>query len=197
MRAVALVALCLAGCVTQPAVAPPTDVVRLQAVPGFDLTGRIGVTTADDGFNGTVNWRQHDDEVFLSVHGALGAGRVEIAGDADGVEVRASDGEIARYPDPTRALRQAYGWTLPVDALRYWVLGVPSPASRVLALEQAEALGEPRVSRLVQDGWQVAYTEYRLFDGEVLPRKLTLTGQDLRVKLVVRRWTLDRLAVLD
>ncbi len=198
MRVAALaLLLTLGGCVTQHAPwAPPTDLAELQAIGGFELGGRIGVTTASDGFNGSLSWRQEGDRVKLSVHGALGAGRVEISGDASGVEIRASDGTRQRYADPTQALAEFYGWSLPVDALRYWVLGAPSPESVPLEATPTDALGSERLSRLIQDDWQIDYTEYRVYDGWVLPRKLTLEGEDLRVKLVVRNWRLDAEAPL-
>lgn len=192
MRIAALPLLFLAGCVTQPApVAPPIDAARLQAITGFELGGRIGVSTPDDGFNGSLEWRQLGDEVYLSVHGALGMGRVEILGDAEGVEIRAADGTRRRYVDPAHALAEVYGWYLPVSALRYWVLGAPSPASRPLQVLEAESLGSPRLSRLVQDDWQIDYDEYRVYDGWVLPRKMVLEGDSVRVKLVVSKWRVD------
>lgn len=192
MRIAALALLCLTGCATQTApTAPATDVAELQAIPGFELGGRIGVTTTADGFNGSLSWRQTGDEIYMSVHGALGMGRVEIAGDAEGVEIRAADGTREHYVDPAQALADVYGWFLPVDALRYWVLGAPSPNSAPLMVSKADALGAPRISRLIQDGWQIDYDEYRVYEGRVLPRKLVLLGDSVRVKLVIRKWRVD------
>jgi len=64
LRLGAAVVLCaLAGCRTAPVfypAAPPWEVRRpqLQARQHFDLSGRVAVATAHDGFNANLHWEQ-------------------------------------------------------------------------------------------------------------------------------------------
>lgn len=193
MRGALLAAVVLlAGCATQTsrtAMAP--DVLRLQSIAGFQLEGRIGVSTARDGFNADLSWRQLDDDVLLAVRGPMGIGRVEVAGNADGVEVRSADGSVVTLADPSSAFLELYGLDLPLASLRYWAVGVPRPGSPGARLVRADGTAAGRIDALEQDGWQVRYDQYRDFDGWVLPRKLELTSPEVRVRLVIRDWRID------
>jgi outer membrane lipoprotein LolB len=87
--------------------------------------------------------------------------------------------------DAARAeLERRIGFEPPIGSLRYWVLGVPDPASP--AAEELDA--EARLARLEQNGWQIEYTGYAAVDGRWLPQRLTLRRDDVRVRLLVERW---------
>ena len=77
--ALLLIAAALAGCKTLPlAPAPspsePWEVRRaaLQARDKFDLTGRIAVAAAQDGFNAKLRWQQQGRQSQLALDGPLG-----------------------------------------------------------------------------------------------------------------------------
>ena len=78
------------------------------------------------------------------------------------------------------------GFDPPLQSLRYWVLGVNDPAMGA----ERSLDGEHRLVRLQQDGWQVAYDEYMAVQRRWLPRRLTLTHQQLRLRLVINVWQL-------
>ncbi len=64
------------------------------------------------------------------------------------------------------------------------MLGVPDPARPA-----DEMLDDTqRLASLQQDGWQIAYGGYTEVKGESLPAKVTLTRENVRVRLVVDDW---------
>jgi outer membrane lipoprotein LolB len=153
----------------------------LAQVLGFSLQGRL----ADgSGRSGELSWQQHADARFeLQLRGPFGAGAIEIAGDTRGVRVRSKDSE--QYTDDPQAWMQAHlGWSLPLDDLRAWALGLPSTgAVDGLALDS-----EGRLASLQQNGWTIRYDDYQRVGQFELPRRLQAQSADVRLRLVIDRW---------
>lgn len=154
----------------------------LQPVDHFLISGRV--TSAELALRADLRWRQDTDGRYeLRLSGPFGAGAVELRGDAQGVEVRNSDG--SQYTqDPEGWIRSRYGWTLPIAGLRHWVLGLPipdAPAQRAL-----DASG--RLATLVQNGWTLSYTEYRGQNGYDLPRRFEAANGQVKLKLLIDQW---------
>ena len=186
-----LVALAtLGGCATERGVALPEFDdwrARLSVLGGLDrwsFSGRIGVSAGTEGFNGRLRWRQEVDEFQASVSGPLGAGAISIAGDADAVVIDEGDGNVIRMTDPEFELRMRYGWTIPVESLRYWALGIPDPAQPA-NLDFGE---NGTLMNIVQAGWTVAIPQYREGGGQLMPRRITAENGDSRVRLVIDNW---------
>jgi outer membrane lipoprotein LolB len=71
--------------------------------------------------------------------------------------------------------------------MRYWMLGVPDPDGK--AAETLDA-GQQQLELLQQLGWTIDYTGYNETDGMLLPRKLTMEGDGIRIRVIVERWQL-------
>ncbi|MDJ0940770.1 MAG: lipoprotein insertase outer membrane protein LolB [Woeseiaceae bacterium] len=191
-RPLALVAalLVIGGCATQKGVDLPdiSDWDRRTAVlAGLDqweFSGRIGVKAGDDGFNGKLRWYQDEGAFRATVGGPLGVGTVRIEGDGRVVELTDKDGETTVLADVEPDLYYRYGWTIPVESLRYWALGIPDP--RVPAATEFAEDGS--LSRLEQRGWSVTIGRYREAGGQSMPSRLVAENTETTVRLVIDRW---------
>lgn len=188
--AVLLAALLAAGCATQKSIDLPdlgeweTRQAVLAALDRWDFNGRVGVQAGDDGFNGKLRWRQDGDEFQATVSGPLGIGTVRIERRGDDVYVTDKDGETTALTDVEAELWYRYGWTIPVESLRFWVLGIPDP--RVPAETQ---LGdEGRLLSLSQRGWDVVVSGYREVGGQQMPKRMTAISAETHVRLVIDDW---------
>lgn len=187
-------ALVLCGCL-QPQQKPevfsatswPARRAALQSLEDWRLDARIALSTADEGWSGTLSWRQADEHVDASFRGPLGVGGFHIAGRPDRLELETSDGERFVFTDPETELAAQLGWHVPLASMRYWMLGVADPQGG----DAEETLDEEgRLDRLEQRDWTVQYTSYRSFDGATLPRKLVIESSELRIRLAIDDWTL-------
>jgi outer membrane lipoprotein LolB len=189
-------ALMLGACATTP------DSVNLPEIRNWDervlvlgnvsdwaFKGRIAVKAGDEGFNARFDWDQDGDAFESSVSGPLGMGTVRIEGDGRRALLTDKDGVTTELQDAEAELHWRYGWTIPVTSLRYWALGIPDPAYPAVT----EIDTEGRLSRLEQGGWTVAISRYAEGGGQQMPRILTATTADTRVRMVIDRWIfLDR-----
>jgi len=191
---IASLALCLvllsACATTRPTIELPeiTTWELRQEVLGslvdWEFRGRIAVKAGDEGFNGKFNWTQTGDRFHATVSGPLGIGTVLIEGTDDAILLTDKDGKVTALIDPETELYTRYGWTIPVASLRYWALGIPDP----LLPAETEIDEQGRLSRLLQGDWAVVISRYRENAGQEMPRTLTATNPDTRVRMVIDKW---------
>jgi outer membrane lipoprotein LolB len=185
-----LISAALAGCVTTPATtsAPPPWPERraaLQADDAFTLVGRVAISTPGSGVNASINWRQDGQRSRITLDGPFGAGGAEIELDGERIDLRTSKGVHLEGEAASEELTRQLGFPLPLPALRYWVRGVPAP--NLAATEDVDANAQ-RLTRLMQDGWEIDYTAYLDDRSEALPKRLAAAREGTRVKLIVDRW---------
>ena len=82
-------------------------------------------------------------------------------------------------------MRWRYGWTIPVSSLRYWALGIPDPAVPAAVTEVDD---NGHLVRLEQGDWIVEISRYSEGGGQQMPRNLSATNPDTRVRMVIDRW---------
>ena len=181
----------LFGCATtKPSVDLPdiTSWEQRQAVLGgvqsWEFKGRIAVKAGDEGFNGKFNWEQNGRDFDATVGGPLGIGTVRIEGDGGRITLTDKDGEETVLENPEADLWYRYGWTIPVQSLRFWALGIPDPALPA----ETSFDDEGRVATIEQSNWLVKISRYREGGGQEMPRTLTATNPDTRVRMVIDRW---------
>jgi outer membrane lipoprotein LolB len=186
-----LVLLALAGCATTPESVdlPPIDSWEvcnevLGDIQDWEFKGRIAVKAGDDGFDGKFNWTQAGAAFKATVGGPLGMGTVRIEGDGRTMVLTDKDGESTVLEDAEAELYWRYGWTIPIASLRYWALGIPDPADPAVT----ELDDDGRLARLSQRGWSVEISRYREGGGQQMPRNLTATNPETRVRMVIDRW---------
>jgi outer membrane lipoprotein LolB len=201
MRALVLLAPCalLLACVSAPAprgapgALPPArswaqrQALLLQDVDHFSLRGRLAASNGQGGGgSGTLRWRQQGTDAELSLNGPLGIGgaRVQLTGGQ--LAITTSDGRQLAGAAADQRLTALLGFEPPLRSLRYWVLGVNDPLqSATPSLDSRQ-----RLTQLQQGRWRIDYDEYLPVAGQWLPRRLTVSRQDLRLKLVIDAWQL-------
>lgn len=156
----------------------------LQDLHSFTLEARVAAS-GSYGVSGDLHWRQRGAHFAVQFSGPLGVGAVDISGTPGDVEIRTRD---QRYhtSDPETFLRRHYGWTLPVSGLRYWVLGVPTPATAVAGVAYDD---NGRAFKLLQDGWLIDYDTYQGGGGYALPRHFTMVAGKTEFRIIIDRWS--------
>ncbi len=191
MRRVLLMLSCcaaLAACVTsRPALKPSEWAQRLgnlQETESWQLDGRTAVAVGKQGWQATMNWRQRGQATEVHLAGPFGVGALVLSRTPDGLSVNGAapnDAVLAQ-------LQQRLGFDLPLDHLRYWLLGVPDPGSTFDVVRN----DQDRARQLTQAGWTVDYDRYMPVDGDLLPAQMVLNREGVRVRIAVDHWELPR-----
>jgi outer membrane lipoprotein LolB len=188
-RPPALVALlALAACHPAPLrpVAAPSVEERaaLAALQDWHATGRVAVRAASEGFNASFDWRESAGHGELGVRGPFGAGAARISRTSERIRIESGTGVPLDVVAPFEALEPALtarlGFSLPLEPLRFWVLGVPAPS--------LPSDGDGTTFR--QAGWEVTCGEFTPVGGAPgpLPTRLVLTRSTTRIRVVIDRW---------
>jgi outer membrane lipoprotein LolB len=195
MHRLLLIVLCstvLAACVTtRRAPAPASTAVGweqrvgdLQRLGAWQLDGRAAVAVGTQGWQATLNWRQQADSAEVHLSGPFGIGALVLKRTPQGLSLNGappSDTVLAQ-------LQERLGFELPIDHLRFWLLGVPDPS----AAFELKRNDQDRASQLTQSDWSIDYDRYLPVDGDWLPAHLVLSREGVRVRIAVDHWNLQR-----
>ncbi|HET7765496.1 MAG TPA: lipoprotein insertase outer membrane protein LolB [Burkholderiales bacterium] len=172
-------ALCVAAaafvgaCTTLPGngVAPPG---------GFELSGRVAVHSVKDSGSARIFWRHSSDSDEMLITSPVGQTIARIRRDNGVFRLETGDRQEYRASDAESLTEQALGWRLPLAGLSDWIQGRASPD------RPAEVSGQPGNGLDIrQDGWSVAYEEFR----EGKPSRLRLSREGVEIRLVVDQWS--------
>jgi len=173
----------------------------VQQIKQWSINGRIAVQTNHDGGQADYSWQQlNTTDYKIRLQAPLGAGTTWINGDAQGVSLRTSSGDVLFDTDVDKLMRQMNGWPLPVNGLRYWVLGLPS-VTTAYSVSEWKPNGLPGV--MLQDGWRIEFRRYKKVSGILMPHKLFIrradvqdigdaenNEEDIDVRLIIRQWSI-------
>jgi len=193
--------LLLGACATMQPVSPPQSVEReelssaLVTMQDWGLIGRIAVKHDDGGGQGKLRWQQEAATARISLSGPLGIGASEILWEPRQVTFRQGNEEASELYTGANAAEQflesRLGWNLPVSSIRFWVRGIPDPD---FAFEEDydETGG---LTQIRQRGWQISYKQYVNVSGWLLPSKLDVLNDSVRLRLIADEWLVPPRAV--
>ncbi|MGY8870284.1 MAG: lipoprotein insertase outer membrane protein LolB [Pseudomonadales bacterium] len=155
----------------------------INQISHWNTSGKIGIRTSDDSQSASLSWNQNQQAYNISLKGPLGQGGATISGDqySSTLEIPGEQPLAAGSPEELLSLR--LGWEIPVKDAQYWIKGVPSPNS-----DYDLTLTDNRLTKLTQQGWNIEYQSYVDGNKASLPRKLTMSREELKLTLILRNW---------
>lgn len=170
------------------------DAARQQALgemQNWRLRGKLGFKVPRQSGTAFIDWKQTGDSFRIHLSGPLGQGSTAIESDGKTITMRQNGQQQQGLAQQQDFIKQQLGWDLPIQQLRYWVLGLSSPDSEANALYHSKT---GLLSNLEQDQWSISYPRYsrhRL----PLPEKIVLrranpvpSSQDTKLTLIIKRW---------
>ena len=187
----------LAGCSTLSDVKPDPETIAQResswkarqldysALVQWQLQGRLSISSDHESWFLKANWYQKADRIFdLFLSGPFSTA-IQLSSTEN--EIVFSDGEKTVYaPDAELLLLEHTGIRMPVNGLRYWLIGLPQPGKTVKSLQLDE---KGRLYKLEQDQWNVEIKGYQLQDGKEVPTQLSIVNHRIKVRLIVDKWT--------
>lgn len=157
---------------------------QLQKLQHWQLSGRVAMITSEESWSGQLYWQQGPTDYLIHFSAPSGQGAMQLSGDEHGVELRLANGDTYQADDANTLLRQETTWDLPIDALWYWIRGLPDPAMPVKVQLDPQGL----ITDLTQKQWRIQYNRYEQYDRYYFPRKIVISNRDTKLKLIVTQW---------
>jgi outer membrane lipoprotein LolB len=146
----------------------------------WSFAGRIAITDENDSFSASIAWKHQDRQDKLELAGLFGQGRTLIELTDDGVVIDNGDERLQYSGNADELISRQVGVYIPVAALKYWVLGLVEPGVEYDVLEKG----------FVQSGWNVSYQQMQVVGQNVMPRKIRVEQEDVKLKLIINHWDL-------
>ena len=162
---------------------------QLQRIDRFEATGKLALRSPDVSESGNLVWRQDGARTDIFLSGPFGVAPTNIH--SDGRELVVKQGTETNTVDLNNpdAVRAATGWDYPLQALPYWIRGLPAPSLQLQQLEQDSVTGG--ASLLAQSGWEVRYERYGRFGELNLPTRIVITDGEAKATVLLRQWRID------
>lgn len=160
---------------------------KIQQLKTWTLTGKLALFFDGDRQTANLHWQQKNENYTIQLTSFIGTHVLKITKNEQGVEIINNDGEKFTGQDANSLIKTlSPNLALPISALQQWIKGNPEAASYELNAEQ-------RVSNLLgkdaNDGlWIVSYQQYQASSKYILPRKIELKQNKMRVKIAVNQW---------
>ncbi|MEJ2114638.1 MAG: lipoprotein insertase outer membrane protein LolB [Gammaproteobacteria bacterium] len=129
----------------------------MESMQIWNLKGRVAGKSNNEGFRSGVQWNQLQHDFVIYLYGPLGRKVAVITGKQGNVQLKTSKGESFNADNPEKLMLNLFGYSLPVNGLQHWLLGIPDP-TQVHAILELDDLGH--LKKLNQAGWLIDYKRY-------------------------------------
>ena len=163
---------------------------KLAAVTQWGFVGRISLDDGEQGGSGRLQWSVEQQNSVLDFHGALGRGAWHLEIGPEGALLREANGIEQTAAGVNSLIQERMGWSIPVDALQWWVRGLSAPG--ISDIEELDPAG--LLIHLEQFDWSVDFNRYDSDAGIALPVRLDARRGNYRVKLAVSSWLMTAAA---
>lgn len=201
--AIVVAASLASACAMQPVRAPIAgdaqehQLAREQALAArtqWSLQGRVALSNGREGGSGRIGWRQDGARYRVVLDAPITRQGWQLGGDGAHARLDGLAGGPREGDDPARLLFEATRWEIPVTAMAQWVRGARADPSRHGPATITFG-SDGRLAGLVQDGWTLAYDDWRpaVGDEPELPGRVEAHRGEARVRLVIDQWGTDPL----
>lgn len=152
----------------------------LYKLTHWSFEGRLAVTSPKDSWSANIVWKHSPAEDKLKLVGPLGQGAVIIQLKGNKVIIDRGGGDVRWSEHPEEFVNQELGMFVPVQSLRYWVIGLPEPSI------EFQEMGEG----FSQAGWLTEFKQMQSVDNQSMPKKIAVLSKEVKLKLFIDHWDL-------
>lgn len=163
---------------------------KLADINQFNVSGKLGYIDPNQRHSLNFVWKQSPTSSQLRLSNFLGKTLLSLIIDPRGATVTDMDGKRYFDRDATLLIYQLTGMRLPIKHMQDWFKGQPTFA------DSYKVSDEGTLTSLTQtrgaQRWNLAYRSYQAqTDDLVLPNKMTLTQDKIKLNIVINKWKLQ------
>ena len=141
----------------------------------------LALTGQNDSWSANISWGHSPEEEKIKLSGPLGQGTVVILLTGNVVTIDRGGDDVQSSTQPEEFINQQLGMFVPVQSLRYWVVGLPEPSGSF----------KETATGFNQSGWLIEYKQMQPVDNGTMPRKMMVTNEQVKLKLIIDQWVLN------
>jgi len=173
----------LTACSSIDTYQPGSDLLKNRVsidLPVWVMDGRL-LIKGQNVMTANINWQHKPTIDKLKLAGTLGLGAIYIELNEQGILIDKGYGDQLTSREVDAFIAQQIGFTVPVTALRQWVLGAPLVDTPVVWFDDG----------FEQLGWQVTYNSFMPTQVGEMPHKLKVAKDKINLKLIVDKWEFE------
>jgi outer membrane lipoprotein LolB len=191
--AAAFAVAAISGCSVAPTRGPSTSnaATSLSTQTNRAYRGRFSVRYTDVNGRprnayGNFDWQEQGDTVTLQLLNPFGQTLAIVTSSPSAATLELPNRQPMTADDVGTLMRNALGFSLPVEGLRYWLQPSPAPTSHAKTVPDPQV--QSRLKEIDQDGWTIQYVSYADAP-ETGVKRVDLTRREppLDIKLVLDR----------
>jgi outer membrane lipoprotein LolB len=165
----------------------------IKTLDHWHCEGRAAIIAQNTGGQISFDWTHNAKDQILRIKTPLGQNALQLTINPRGATLVDHEGQVTQGDDGEALLDAALGWSIPIESLRAWLLGLPASREDSYTLD-----AQGRILALDSQGWKIGYTRYSAIKAPLpaslneltLPSKLELQRMDMTLRLVIDRWSL-------
>lgn len=196
LPALVTASLLLASCSTAPtreaaSIDWQTRQATYSTLDNWQLRARLGLRSDRRSGSVTLLWEERPQQRDIRLLNPMGGGLVSLQQDANGARLEDNKRSSWQAATASAAIYQATGWRIPIEQLRWWLLGVVAPGSD----DDYTLDGQQRLASVRSENWRLTIDEYRLFGSLELPSRITVQStlessneRLMQARIIVKSW---------
>lgn len=169
---------------TAPTVVIMDGLANNRDIQQWSVSGKVGLRSDQQAHSAYLNWRQCGEAFDIRLSGPLGQGAAHLTGDSKQVYLVTADKQRYSASNTSTLLKQQFGWTLPMEQLRYWLRALPDP-------NYSHRVDNNNASGFKQQAWQLSYPRFIKHSAYQLPSRIIAEQPTVKVTVVINQWQLD------
>ncbi len=158
-------AIFLSACVKNINVTSPQARLNyLNNMQKWQAKGRVAIRSESEGHVASIVWQQNDADYDIFLTNPLASQSLHVT---------------------PETIQDSYLLDLPINHLRYWVKGMPSPHAEIA---EAEYDQQHKLISLQQEGWHIKYISYSAYPPIMLPTSINADKNEINIKLIINCW---------
>ena len=160
---------------------------EMQKLNTWRCEGRAAILAQNGGGQISFDWLHNPQNQVLNIKTPLGQNAMQLTINPGGATLIDHEGQVTQGDNGEAMLNEVLGWSVPLESLRAWLLGLPASRDDSYTLDP-----QGRLLTLNSQGWSIEYKRYIDINdlGMSLPSKFELRRSEVTLRLVIDRWTL-------
>jgi outer membrane lipoprotein LolB len=151
------------------------------------VKAKLGIRTKENKGSVSLTWQQKGDDYTIQILSPLGHSKALINGSSDNIIIEQPGKQPLYSSKPIQLIQETFGWSIPLDDFKFWILGTQNPDSPVLSSTFNK---QGKLETLEQSRWMLSYSRYKDIDGHQLPAKIRANQKGTRLTMLIREWQL-------